>query len=335
MTTENSPRPLRSSLGPAGPNTKVGSRRRARLARRPCVDETSDSCASLLPSTSVNVGKRTMATHARRPVRLRPTSAPAPLHPRKRKLRCSRAAPIVRESHWTSSVPTRGAQLRAEFGTEDYVGPLDRPMGSPAALCFVTKQECEKWEKWALAQPKLCLRFGRVLGFEKAQFSGEGEASRSSVSRHSPFANVHASRGEHGGTRIRSSVDSVPTPDAWPEDFLQRVKRNLRPRPASASRANRSLRMVRAAKRSKRPRGVASTRRFQTRLSHRACDAGWAEASLRAARRRELASVFGTAGPDDDARERGVRFHEASRTPHGAFTLGPRSAHVERSLRRG
>jgi len=127
----------------------------------------------------------------------------------------------------------------------------------------------------------------------------------------------------------------VPTPDAWPEDFLQRVKRNLRPRPASASRANRSLRMVRAAKRSKRPRGVASTRRFQTQLSHRACDAGWAEASLRAARRRELASVFGTAGPYvmpataemDSASRRGrhtefSRWAPGLRTPNGVAAPG-------------
>jgi len=41
----------------------------------------------------------------------------------------------------------KGQLARVEFGTEDYVGPLDRPQGMPAAICFAAKQECEKWER--------------------------------------------------------------------------------------------------------------------------------------------------------------------------------------------
>ena len=61
-----------------GPDTDVGSRHRVRLLRRHCVYETSVSCASLLGSTDANDTDGAGVTRARRPGRLRPTSAPGP-----------------------------------------------------------------------------------------------------------------------------------------------------------------------------------------------------------------------------------------------------------------
>ena len=66
------------------------------------------------------------------------------------------------------------------------------------------------------------------LGCSAAERGGGSQTNGpSSVSRHSPFTHVHASRGEQGGTRIRSSVDSVPTREPCPSS---RAHLRVRPR---------------------------------------------------------------------------------------------------------
>jgi beta-galactosidase len=82
LTGDNRTRLRTVLLGPAAPAVSLGSPRRGRLARRHFVDETSESCGSLLVSAGVNAANRLLRLTPDAPIACDPGSPPEPLHPR-------------------------------------------------------------------------------------------------------------------------------------------------------------------------------------------------------------------------------------------------------------
>ncbi len=113
--------------------------------------------------------------------------------------------------------------------------------GHPSTILF-DELKGRQGATLCVGRPNLTLRHPTIRGCRHSTFAltergrsrrwvaderavPQGQAARSSVSRHGPLSNIHASRGEQGGTRIRSALDAVPTREPSPKGRLRAARR--------------------------------------------------------------------------------------------------------------